>query len=131
MSREKKFRVWDKESKEMIYANTLNYQRFLIDSCGNLCGIDLTTFTWMGILSAGRYEVQWEVGLKDKDGAEIYDGDIILYDDEFGKIEWCDESLMFVIVIDNFVNSLGEFFSRELEIIGNIHENLELLERKQ
>ena len=67
-------------------------------------------------------------GLKDKNGKEIYEGDIILFNN-FGD------------TLDKVVYSSGCFHTsgrgylldkiREIEVIGNIYENPELLEEKR
>jgi uncharacterized phage protein (TIGR01671 family) len=74
--------------------------------------------------------VQQFTGLLDKNGKEIYEGDIVFDEDgEFSKtckIEWNNESASFIgISIDDD----GGFTMEEIdgEIIGNIYENPELL----
>ena len=90
-------------------------------------------------------EIMQFTGLKDKNGKEIYEGDIIKEKDgskEFRFIKWCDVESRFMLCSDSRCiqnwNSLGNYCSdennkicRNLEIIGNIFENSELLEKKQ
>lgn len=73
-------------------------------------------------------------GLKDKNGKEIYEGDVVKYKDDKDGVRavlWSDKIGAFVIGRFNTVGTslLGLYFE-EMEIIGNIYENPELLEDK-
>lgn len=73
-------------------------------------------------------------GLKDKNGKDIYEGDICKY--ILGKSEWVAEVVfnraMFTFPIKEKPfgrhRHIGNILERELEVIGNIYENPELLE---
>ena len=78
-------------------------------------------------------------GLKDKNGKDIYEGDIITYTDVFGVIRY-NEVLFnngsFGINIfgkdwSEFVTMDGLLNEADFYLIGNIHDNPELLEGKK
>ena len=74
-------------------------------------------------------------GLKDKTGKEIYEGDLVKWTDELGEnpniFKVAYETAQWVIVpISDPV--LGWYIGeKELEIIGNVYENPELVQQKK
>ena len=69
-------------------------------------------------------------GLKDKNGAEIYEGDMVFVAEEadIATICWDEENAMFIIVFDNWFTDFDHLNGDDLEVIGNIYDNKELLE---
>lgn len=69
-------------------------------------------------------------GIPDNALQRIFEGDIvrILPDDgEMGVIKWADDEAMFVLEADGWCANFDNYFSTDLEVIGNIHDNQELL----
>lgn len=74
-------------------------------------------------------------GLKDKNGKEVYEGDVLVGLGDTYHVEWDkDEARWLLIYYDEhgtqWANSFHLGDNKDLKIIGNIYENPELLEEK-
>ncbi len=140
-NREIKFRAWDKEQKEMIY-NGLEYQLRLLEKENN-CEISehigYHAFDWQ------YFEIMQYTGLKDKEGNEVYEGDILGLVGRrtlAGIVEYC-EGKGFCIktwspIYERYsYNGLKKYMFQknagpglgQYEIIGNIYENPKLINK--
>lgn len=122
--RELKFRVWSEEDKE--YRTDLNV--FRLHDGKIICTSPAYS------LEGDRFDAEQYTGLKDRHGKEIYEGDIVVntyYDDgEMYKVLWVDDSVAFGMEsLDDM--ELYKLPLESLEVIGNIHENPELLEEEE
>lgn len=121
--REIKFRVWDKNEKTMI--NFEEIER-----------IDFTDKTIIvgGYINFEDIEFMQYIGLKDKDGIEIYDGDILINTNK-SKLNLGMDNQKYLVVYKALGFDLKPLFKgialkfdySDLKKIGNIYENPELL----
>jgi len=90
--------------------------------------------SWYGLKNATLMQF---TGLKDKDGKEIYEGDICrvsipLHGDREFVVKWSEEFARFDIAISHSKNKDEEaHWVPEHEVIGNIYENPELLHQSK
>lgn len=112
-SRELKFRCW--WDNRMHYVEEIDFKRKRVD----LLGADT--------ISIEECILMQYTGLKDKNGKEVYEGDLIKieYEEKYGIVKWNEELACFQICN---VPSQTLKHIKYYEIIGNIYENKELLE---
>lgn len=127
----REFRAWIMPYEMMVEVQRINFDVQTVEV--QIGEGDLYEFDFEEI------ELMRSTGLKDKNGVEIYEGDILRVTDEadevnalnsdtgIGVVEWLDKWGFWNI--SNIENGLGDILNcGYVEIIGNIHENPELLE---
>lgn len=117
-----KFRAWDSIQEVYEWDIEYCYDGFICCNFGDF-------------LDKSRYIVEQCTGLKDKNDKFIYEGDIIRcsYGNEYyiGLVVWDSEEIQFSMEVDKELYSFSQHSEREkIEVIGNIHENPDLLENK-
>lgn len=138
MDREIKFRVWDEEEKTMWRHENIGYINFYDKVIwlrhGGFLDMDYNPCTLM------QY-----TGLKDKNGKEIYEGDILLLEKGTKRtvfnvpggfaIESLDDDLNkygkeIFVPIEGLSDEQNASFIKSTKVIGNVYENPELLEER-
>ena len=67
--------------------------------------------------------------LTDMNGRKIFEGDTVWnsYDEDYGKVEWDNDMAKFIITFPTFTVDFANVYGEELEIVGNVYDNPELL----
>ena len=125
--REIKVRAWYKPYKQMCNVSMLQF-----DYDGTICATVIIEkpFNDRRLVEADEIVIEQFTGLKDKNGTEIYDGDILIDDTgepiEYWVVKFSDGG--FVGKCTGVAEPLFELTN--LEVIGNIHKNPEPVEEK-
>lgn len=128
-----RFRAWDKKTETIQEIESISFKEKKLV-------IDQKSVTWFNsdyIRNFDEVELMQSTGLKDKNGVEIFEGDLVEHDDnlngDWETFEACE------VVYDKdyaqfcFKWDAGNFLTdyRNLNVIGNIYENSELLEEQR
>lgn len=127
-----KFRAWDSIKKKFV-------EHFFITDNGLICNMERPTSDYNSPIPIEKSELilMQSTGLKDKNGKEIFEGDVVQFEDYYiesdlpyinrGIVEWSQGQFTITNRASVDMEDLldGEFL--DLTIIGNIYKNPELL----
>lgn len=138
--RKLKFRAFLKNNRKMYDVLTLDIidQRALIENTED------KRRPLRGYVKMSEIELMQFTGLKDTNGREIYEGDIIKvifeYSEmdgtpnnavDFGEVLFDENSACYIVCgVNKTMGELSDWHQEKLYVIGNIYENPELLEAK-
>jgi uncharacterized phage protein (TIGR01671 family) len=144
-----KFRAWDIVNKKMIYnVFEINNVGHAVEALDCDFGNGTGTFKMHLTTNTRKIPLMQYTGLKDKNGKEIYEGDIV----KWGHLEGSIENPVRIAIVEfnpdiqfrrtgvkkencfygqNYIFNFGSFAYKNtedcLEIIGNIHQHKHLL----
>lgn len=129
--REIKFRAWNKNKNKMVHpTGAYGNMKFWHIESGNS--------GYWGIFGSGSKRIcgnaddsgilMQYTGLKDKNGVEIYEGDILRFTHERKEEGFVNTNAKVEVEIPKIYYMITNPYNHNFKIIGNIYENPELLE---
>ena len=125
--RENKFRVWDKETKNICEVRNIDFISEMVQ---------IKYQANYGVRELENVILMQFTGLQDKNGVDIYEGDILIYQHMFvdkksvSEVIWNVKYSGFASYVEDDERRyiLEKELKNQFEVIGNICENPELLE---
>jgi hypothetical protein len=124
--RDIKYRAWDIQDKQMLHDINL-----FTAKANEKAQAWENTLHWTISVDHKRFKIMQYTGLKDKNGVEIYEGDI--FRGAGAYVVWNDKLACWAFTFQNDENPSTPLFMsdhtqlKDVEVIGNIYANPELL----
>ena len=117
-----KFRAWDKETQSLRFVLVVDWLNDLVDLDGGLIERQFN-----------EVELMQSTGLKDKNGVEIYEGDVVIclgpdLEETFSTVAFAEGAFCVNHKHLGVEFDFLYFVDSAMEVIGNIYEDPELLE---
>jgi uncharacterized phage protein (TIGR01671 family) len=134
-----KFRGWHTTQKKMYSAEEMAADQLTLLLIGEFINVSGRSLGESVIYPPNKFIPLQYTGLHDKNGNEIYEGDIVRVDDReigapkicIGEVYWCTDYTLECNPCFAGWGKGGHFqLSPNVEILGNRYENPELLEDK-
>jgi uncharacterized phage protein (TIGR01671 family) len=126
-TREFMFRAWN--GKKIIISGQTDMKYYIEGSTGRICWLVRYEKDNWGIASTSNWQLMQYTGLKDKNGVEIYEGDILAKSSKHKNIL----EIKYQHFSDEYTQGIGFVWDWTILnpsdgiVIGNIYENPELL----
>lgn len=120
-----KFRAWSKEYKQMLKVTSINFRDQIIATHEHVGGRPLQL-----VNTFDKFHLMQFSGILDKNNVEIYDGDIVIYQDKKWIVKYFSKYARFGLSTnyeENKMPMIPSMLNMQCEVIGNIFEHGGLL----